>query len=73
MLLTLTHPPGKYIVIASPVSWTKAKDLCESYGLTMAIVDSKEDNIELAWAANMTFGEETAQRRWNSTNWVRQG
>jgi len=61
---------GKYIVVATPVSWTTAKDLCEDYGLTMAIVDSQADNIELAWAANMTFGEETAQRRWNYTNWI---
>lgn len=61
---------GKYIVIATPQSWDQAKKDCESYGLTMAIVDSAEDNEELAWAANLTFGPETNQYRWNYTNWI---
>lgn len=61
---------GKYIVVAEPVSWTKAQELCESYGLTMAIVNSPEDNIELGWAANITFGAETHEQRWNYTNWI---
>jgi len=61
---------GRYIVIASPESWYKAKSLCENYGLTMAIVDSADDNEELAWAANLTFGAETEQYRWNYTNWI---
>lgn len=61
---------GKYIVIETPVSWDKAKELCEEYGLTMAKVNSVEDNQELAWAANITFGEEIHDTRWNKTNWI---
>ena len=61
---------GKYIVVAQHVKWTKARALCESYGLTMAIVNSKEDNVELGWAANITFGPDPEHKRWNNTNWI---
>lgn len=62
---------GKYVVVAKHVSWDKAKTLCESYGLKMAIVNSKEDNIELGWAANITFNyAPTEPKRWNSNNWI---
>lgn len=61
---------GRYIVIAEHVTWYHAKDLCESYGLTMAIVDSKEDNIELGWAANTTFGPIPEDQRWDDNNWI---
>ncbi|KAL5270018.1 hypothetical protein ACHWQZ_G003487 [Mnemiopsis leidyi] len=61
---------GKYIVVAQHVKWTTARALCESYGLTMAIVNSKEDNVELGWAANITFGPDPEHKRWNNTNWI---
>jgi len=61
---------GKYIVVETHVSWYKAKELCEEYGLEFAIVNSADDNEELAWAAELTFGPETEQKRWNNTNWI---
>ena len=61
---------GRYIVIAEHVTWYHAKDLCESYGLTMAVVNSKADNKELGWAADTTFGPVPEEQRWNNTNWI---
>merc|ERR1712003_200133 len=59
-----------YIVVAEHVTWHHARSLCESYGLTMAIVNSKAENVELGWAANITFGPEPERKRWNNTNWI---
>lgn len=61
---------GKYIVVEEHVSWHHAKQLCTNYGLTMAIVNSKEENMELASAAETTFGKIPEKRRWNDTNWI---
>ena len=61
---------GRYIVIAEHVTWPHAQKLCESYGLTLAIVDSERDNIELAFAANTTFGPIPEDKRWDDSNWI---
>jgi len=61
---------GRYIVVAEHVTWPKAQELCESYGLTMAIVDSHNDNVEMGWAANTTFGPIPEDERWNDSNWI---
>lgn len=57
-------------MIAEHVRWDRAQLLCESYGLTMAIVNSEADNVELGWAANTTFGPIPEDRRWDDTNWI---
>lgn len=61
---------GKYIVLAQQVTWFHARSLCKSYGLTMAMVNSKRDNDDLAMAVKMEFGEDTEKKRWDDNNWV---
>jgi len=61
---------GKYIVVAEHVTWFHARAACESYGLTMAIVNSMAENIELGWAANITFGPDPEHKRWTNTTWI---
>ena len=61
---------GKYIVIKKHVKWEQARKMCESFGLTMAKINSREDNNELDMAAKIMMGEEVGEKRWNSTNWI---
>lgn len=61
---------GKYIVLSAHVKWEKAKRSCLNFGLEMAKVNSKADNDELAWAAEMVLGKEVDEHRWNDTNWI---
>lgn len=61
---------GRYIVVEAQVTWPNAKELCKSYGLTMAIIRNQFDNEELAWAANITLGPDPWPKRWNSSNWI---
>jgi len=61
---------GSYVVVNQHVTWDHAKELCESYGLTLAIVDSEHDNRELAFAAKTSLGEVPEAKRWNDSNWI---
>jgi len=61
---------GKYVVLSKHVSWTAAKGHCESVGLTFATVESKEDNAELMFAAELALGDTLHEKRWNNDNWV---
>ena len=61
---------GKYIVINHHVKWARARKLCEEYGLTMAKINSKEDNNELDMAAKLMMGEQTEHKRFNNSNWI---
>lgn len=61
---------GRFIVVPTHVTWYKAKSMCESYGLTMAKVNSPSENLEIDAAAKMVFGPEPEKRRWNDTNWI---
>ncbi|KAL5272265.1 hypothetical protein ACHWQZ_G000473 [Mnemiopsis leidyi] len=61
---------GKYIVIPRHARWYEARNHCKTFGLTLAIVNSKEENDELYQAAVMAMGAETGQKRWNDTNWI---
>lgn len=61
---------GKYIVIKKHVKWEQARSMCESFGLSMAVVNSKEENEDLDKAAKLMMGEEVDVKRWNDTNWI---
>jgi len=61
---------GKYIVINHHVKWEHARKLCEDYGLTLAKINSKEDNNELDMAAKLMMGEQTEHKRFNNSNWI---
>ena len=61
---------GKYIVIPKHAKWYEARNHCKTFGLTLAIVNSKEENDELYEAAVMAMGAETGEKRWNNTNWI---
>lgn len=61
---------GKYIVLSGPAKWEQAKEKCKAFNLTMAIVDSHEDNEELAWAAELALGKDPEEKRWDHKNWV---
>lgn len=61
---------GKYIVLEGPATWETARNKCGQFNLTMAIVNSKEDNAELAWAAELALGKDPEPRRWDHKNWV---
>ena len=61
---------GKYIVIKRHESWYSAQKSCETFGLTMAKINSPEENEDLAMAAKLMMGEEVGEDRWNNTNWI---
>lgn len=62
---------GKYIVLSGPARWEQARQKCTAFNLTMAIVDSKEDNEELAWAAELALGKyNESSSRWDHNNWI---
>lgn len=61
---------GKYIVLSGPATWEMARQKCTAFNLTMAIVDSAEDNAELAWAAELALGKDPEAKRWDHKNWV---
>ena len=61
---------GKYVVIKHHATWYAARRMCEEFGLTMAIVNTREENNDLDLAAKLMMGEETELKRWNDTNWI---
>jgi len=61
---------GKYIVLSKHVTWNKAQEHCEDVGLVFATVESKQENQELLFAAELALGDTLYGRRFNNSNWV---
>jgi len=61
---------GKYVVIKHHATWYEARRMCEGFGLTMAIVNTRAENEDLDKAAKLMMGAETDIKRWNDTNWI---